>query len=115
MRVAVAADGSEVAEHFGRCEGYLMAEINDGQMGETKHVANPGHEPGRLPALLRFLGVERVVVGGTGQRAISQFEDCGITAIAGVQGSAESALARLAAGTLEAGESTCRHETDTHA
>ena len=112
MKVAVAADGSEVANHFGRCEGYLIAEINDGQIGETEHIPNPGHEPGRLPALLSSLGVQCIVAGGMGQRAMSLFEDYGIEAIAGVQGSTASALARLAAGTLEGGESTCRHDSE---
>ena len=110
MRVAVAAGGSEVAGHFGRCEGYLIAEIDDGQIGETEYVANPGHEPGRLPALLSSLGVECIVAGGMGQMAMSLFENYGIAAIAGVQGSTASALAGLAEGTLEAGESTCQHK-----
>lgn len=109
MKVAIAADGTEVAAHFGRCEGYVIAEIDDGQVREQQRVANPGHEPGRLPALLHSLGVEQIVAGGMGPRAVALFDNCGIAQITGVRGPVGDALAKLANGTLEGGESACHH------
>lgn len=109
MKVAIAADGTEVAPHFGRCEGYVIAEIGDGTVGERERITNPGHEPGRLPALLHDHGVECIVAGGMGPRAIGLFDAYGIAQVTGVQGSIEAALEKLADGSLEAGESACHH------
>ena len=109
MKVAVATDGPEVAAHFGRCEGYIIADVDDGQVGETEYVANPGHEPGRLPAMLNGMGVQCILAGGMGNRAVVLLDEYGIKAISGVQGSVETALAQLAEGTLQDGESTCLH------
>ena len=109
MKAAVAVDGTEVAPHFGRCEAYVVADLDDGQVGPVERVESPGHEPGRLPAMLNELGVKIVVAGGMGPRAIGFFQEYGIDVIAGVTGPAEAALALLARGELEGGFSTCSH------
>lgn len=109
MKVAIAADGTEVAPHFGRCEGYVIAEIGDGEVRGHERIANPGHEPGRLPALLHHHGVECIVAGGMGPRAVGVFDAYGIAHIAGVRGPIEETLQKLADGSLEAGESACHH------
>ena len=109
MKVAIAVDRADVAPHFGRCEGYVLADIGDGEMGEPERIANPGHEPGQLPAMLHDLGVECIVAGGMGPRAIELFERYGIAQITGVQGPVDETLARLADGTLEGGQSACHH------
>jgi predicted Fe-Mo cluster-binding NifX family protein len=109
MKFAIAVDGPMVAPHFGRCEGYVLAEIDDGEIRSQERIDNPGHEPGRLPAMLHGYGVECIVAGGMGPRAIGLFETYGIAQVTGVQGSAEETLARLADGSLEGGESACHH------
>ncbi len=109
MKVAIAADGTEVAAHFGRCEGYVIADIEDGQVVEQERITNPGHEPGRLPALLWGHGVECIVAGGMGPRAIGLFDAYGIAQITGVRGSIDATLEKLADDSLEAGESACHH------
>jgi predicted Fe-Mo cluster-binding NifX family protein len=109
MKVAIAVDGSAVAPHFGRCEGYVVADIDEGEVAAQERLANPGHEPGRLPAMLRDLGVECIVAGGMGPRAVALFESYGIGQVTGVEGTVEETLARLADGSLESGESACHH------
>ncbi len=109
MRIAIAVNGAEVAAHFGRCEGYVVADIDDGKVGAQERIENPGHEPGRLPAMLHDLGVECIVAGGMGPRAIALFESYSIDQVTGVQGTVEETLARLTDGSLEAGESACHH------
>lgn len=109
MKVAIAVEGQRVAPHFGRCQGYLIADVTDGRVGAQRHVPNPGHEPGVLPALLWELGVGCVIAGGMGPRARQMFDQYGISTIVGVVGTAHEALSQFASGTLKEGESLCDH------
>jgi predicted Fe-Mo cluster-binding NifX family protein len=109
MKVAIATDGTEVAAHFGRCEAYTVAEIEDGQIVAREVVANPGHEPGFLPGYLAKRGVTCIVAGGMGPRAVMLFEERQIQAITGVTGPVEDTLGALLRGELEGGESLCEH------
>lgn len=109
MKVAIAVEGQQVAPHFGRCQGYLIADVANGRIGTQQHVRNPGHEPGVLPAMLRDLGVGCVIAGGMGPRARQMFDHYGICTIVGVTGTAHEALSQFANGTLIEGESLCDH------
>ena len=109
MKVAVATDGTQVASHFGRCEKYVIAELDDGAVTAEETVPNPGHEPGLLPRMLNQMGVGTIVAGGMGPRAVALFEQFGIAVIAGVSGPVAETLEQLAAGELTPGESTCEH------
>lgn len=109
MRIAVACDGDKISPHFGRCERFLIAEIEGEQVQVSEWMANPGHEPGLLPRLMAERKVECVLAGGAGPRAIGMFEEAGIHFIAGVSGDPAEALVALACGTLQPGESACEH------
>jgi predicted Fe-Mo cluster-binding NifX family protein len=111
-RVAVATDGTSVAQHFGRCESYTLCDVVDGKILRTQVVASPGHEPGRLPAMLQGYEVDCVVAGGMGPRASGLFAAAGIATIGGVQGPVADVLAGFAGGSLTAGESLCEHEVE---
>jgi len=109
MKLALATDGTEVAAHFGRCEKYVIAELDDGAVTAQETMASPGHEPGQLPRMLNELAVDAIVAGGMGPRAQLFFDQFGIQVITGVSGPVADVLAQLAAGELKAGESTCEH------
>jgi len=107
MRVAVAVDGTDVAWHLGHCEGYLIADVADGQVVEPRRVERPNTQTCGTPALLRAHGVECVVAGGVGYKAAQRCADAGIGVVTGVEGDAIEALARLAAGTITPGDNRC--------
>jgi predicted Fe-Mo cluster-binding NifX family protein len=109
MRVAISTDGNMVAAHFGRCEAYTLADIEEAKVVKSEIIANPGHEPGFLPGYLAERGVECIVAGGMGPRAHGLFAEQGIQTIVGVSGKVTDALEALARGELESGESTCDH------
>jgi predicted Fe-Mo cluster-binding NifX family protein len=109
MRVAISTDGEMVAAHFGRCEGYTIADIADGTVTSTERIDNPGHEPGFLPSYLADRGVECIVAGGMGPRAHGLFAERRIQTVVGVTGRVADALSALARGDLKGGESTCDH------
>jgi predicted Fe-Mo cluster-binding NifX family protein len=109
MRVAVSTDGDMVAAHFGRCEAYTLADIEEAKVVKSETIANPGHEPGFLPGYLAERGVNCIVAGGMGPRAHGLFAEKQIETIVGVSGSVAAALEALARGELKGGESTCDH------
>lgn len=107
--VAVACDNNEVSPHFGRCERYLIARVDGPDVQLVKWLQNPGHAPGVLPALMQQEGVQCVICGGAGPRAVGLLAQAGIDLIPGVSGDPLIALQALAHGTLHAGESMCEH------
>lgn len=109
MKIAIACDGTDVSPHFGRCEKYLMAEVNGMDIKLLDWLANPGHEPGALPRLMQEVGVNVVLAGGAGPRAQQLLSASGIDLITGVTGDSLQALQAFAQGTLEPGDSACEH------
>lgn len=98
--VAVATDGDQVAVHFGRCQLYTLAEVNEGAVKQQEVLTNPGHTPGFLPNYLAEHGVQCIIAGGMGPRAIGLFNEKGIDVMIGVQGSVAEVLRSYAEGTL---------------
>jgi predicted Fe-Mo cluster-binding NifX family protein len=113
-KIALATDGLEVAQHFGRCPAYTLVEINDHKVGIKMEIPNPGHEPGFLP---RFLGEKRVscvIAGGMGPKAQDLFAEQGISTITGITGFVEDVIESYLSGNLIEGESFCEHGQEGH-
>jgi predicted Fe-Mo cluster-binding NifX family protein len=109
MKVAVACNGTEVSPHFGRCQRYLIADLQGAEITLVEWLESPGHEPGVLPELMRQKGVELVLAGGAGPRAQGLFVAAGIEFMAGAAGEAVEVLQAVAQGTFVPGESACAH------
>ncbi|MEW6399815.1 MAG: NifB/NifX family molybdenum-iron cluster-binding protein [Bacillota bacterium] len=109
MRIAVASEGSVVAQHFGRCPEYTIFEVRDGTVAGKTVIPNPGHQPGFLPVYLGDMGVSCIIAGGMGPRAQGLFERRGIRAVVGVEGPVDGAVSAFLRGDLVPGESFCDH------
>ena len=110
MKFAVAADGDEVAPHFGRCEYYELVDVEEGEAVKRECLLSPGHgQPGELPRLMQQHQVDCVVCGGAGPRAQSVFGELGIDFMLGVSGPLDEVISGRAAGELETGEDGCLH------
>ncbi|MBN1384842.1 MAG: NifB/NifX family molybdenum-iron cluster-binding protein [Elusimicrobia bacterium] len=107
MKVAISTDGDFVSEHFGRCPSFTIAEIEGKEVKNKDVIENPGHHPGFLPEFLKKQGVECIIAGGMGQRAVGLFDDAGIKTIMGVSGKIDDILKQILKGTLKGGESLC--------
>jgi len=107
MRVAISTDGNYVAAHFGRCPSYTIVGIEDNKVVDTQVVDNPGHTPGAIPQFLHQKGVEAIVAGGMGTRAINFFREFEIQTIMGIGGAIDDVIKKILDGTLEGGESLC--------
>ncbi len=107
MKVAISTDNENVAEHFGRCPQFTIAEIENGKVVKKEVIENPGHATGSLPRFFKEKKVSAVIAGGAGFRAQQFFEEFGIKLVVGVSGRVDDALQALAKGKLEGGEGSC--------
>ncbi len=107
MKVAVSTDSGNVAEHFGRCPQFTIAEIENGKVVKKEVIENPGHTTGSLPRFFNEKEVSVVIAGGAGFRAQQFFEEFGIRLVVGISGSVDNALQALSEGKLESGKGSC--------
>ena len=80
---SIAPGGPDAAPnaHFGRCQFYTLARVEDGKIGEVNIQPNPMHQggdcAGPVQALLR-LGVGALLAGGMGMRPLRALQEAGI-------------------------------------
>ncbi|QWU14086.1 Predicted Fe-Mo cluster-binding protein, NifX family [Paenibacillus sophorae] len=103
MKVAVgSSDGFTVNEHFGRCNRFLIYEVDDEGLylqSGSREIGNPassqGHEQSRLEAVAEALAdCSYVLVSQIGHGATAVLNNVGITALA-VEAPIDKALNRL--------------------
>jgi predicted Fe-Mo cluster-binding NifX family protein len=109
MKVAIAKDGEFVSEHFGHCQEYRLYTVDDGKITLQEDLVSPGHEPGRLPALLAEHKVTHVIAGGMGPKAIDLFCAHNIEVFIGIGGPVDEVIQGFLAGTITPGQSSCHH------
>lgn len=108
MRVAISTDGDYVSAHFGRCPQFTIVDIEEDKVKDKEVLDNPGHHPGFLPQFLQKKGVDAIVAGGMGQRAVGLFAEVGIEIVVGISGRIDEVIKQLTEGTLKGGESLCK-------
>jgi predicted Fe-Mo cluster-binding NifX family protein len=102
----------EVSAHFGRCPFYVLAETEDGKVTGSRVVANPhfgAHQPGVMPRFINGLGVDVIIAGGMGPRAIDMFHGFGIDVATGALGVVEKVLQAYLNGEHR-GVVPCKHD-----
>ena len=111
MKIAVAAMGHTVAQHFGHCETFILYDTENGKIVREDPIPNPGHKPGFLPNFLGDRGVEVIIAGGMGGGAVEIFNERNIEVILGAEGDARKAVEMYAKGELKSTGSICHsHE-----
>jgi len=120
MRIAVtSADGEGldgmVSPHFGQCPYFTLVDIDDNVIGAVAVVANPHyttHSPGQVPSLVRSHNADMIVAGGMGRRAIGLFQELGIQAFTGAQGTVRQSLELALGGHLTDAAPCAGHDRD---
>jgi predicted Fe-Mo cluster-binding NifX family protein len=108
MRIAISADNragleAPISPHFGRCPYYVLADVEGDQITIVQTVENPyfsQHEPGAVPEFIRRQGVQVMLTGGMGHRAVDFFIRVGIQPVTGVSGTVQEAISRYLKGEL---------------
>ena len=108
MKVAISTENKYVSAHFGRCPHFTIVEIDGEKILGKETIDNPGHQPAFLPQFLSDLGVNCIIAGGMGRRAIALFSEKGIQTLVGISGPVDEVIDKLIQGTLEGGESLCK-------
>ena len=107
MKIAISTDKEMISAHFGRCPEFTIIEVDKNEILNRSILANPGHEPGLIPGMLKNEGVSCIIAGGMGQRAQMLFNESEIQVINGISGKVDSAIQELLKGTLEGGQNLC--------
>ena len=113
MKIAIPLTAGHLAAHFGHCEQFALVEADteSKKILSQNRVTPPPHEPGLLPRWLHEQGIQMVIAGGMGQRALNLFTQNGIVIHAGPAGDTpENLVQAFLNGTLTGGTPTCGHD-----
>lgn len=112
MKIAIPLADGKLSAHFGHCTQFALIEADPVERNilQREDVDAPPHEPGLLPRWLGERGVEVIIAGGMGRRALQLFAAQNIRVVVGAPaGSPEKLVADFLAGTLTEGENICDH------
>ncbi len=114
MKIAIATEGTEVSEHFGKCENFTMAEIVNSDVKDRVIVNTGGNQHGLLPAFLASHNVDVVIAGGMGEGAQQKLLSSGIKIISGVSGNIEETISAYLKGDLKSNGAGCSGHDHSH-
>jgi predicted Fe-Mo cluster-binding NifX family protein len=110
FRLAVPLAGDRLTNHFGHCERFAVLDVEGGSLKSKELLTPPPHEPGVLPRWLSEMGVNLIIAGGMGQRALDLFAQNNIKVITGAPNQTpEELLSQYLEGTLVTGANVCDH------
>ena len=112
MKIAIPVVDGQLCMHFGHCAHFAMVDVNDStrEIGTTRLLNPPPHEPGVLPRWLHEQGATVILAGGMGSRAQQLFAQNGIQVVVGCPAEPPEALvAAFLSGTLVTGTNSCDH------
>ena len=117
MKIAIPIENGRLNSHFGGSRQFAIVEVdpNTKALLRTETLPAPEHVPGAFPRWLQSLGVELVIVGGIGQRALAIFAQHGIKVVAGVSDQpVEALVAAYLNGQLTGKPEGCAHHGQDH-
>jgi len=111
-RYAVPMVNGQLSMHFGHAAQFAILDYDETTQSIIKNELQtpPPHEPGVLPAWLHELGVNIIISGGMGQRAVMLFQQNEITVVTGAMGGTpQDVVLAHAKGDLTTGDNICDH------
>lgn len=95
---------SSISPHFGRCPFYIFVDLDgDNQVTNVSSIPNAHakkHAPGQLPEYIKAQGVDVMISGGMGGRAMDFFHQFEIDVATGASGTVEESLKKYLSGKL---------------
>lgn len=109
-RIAIPTENGILCSHFGHCEAFYIADIEDNKIVNSSFVTPPAHEPGLYPAWIKEQGVNEVICGGMGEKAKELFAQQNISLYIGVDTKKpEELVYDLLNNRLKMGQNSCNH------
>lgn len=110
VKIAIPLAEGMLCNHFGHCEQFALIDLQGKNIVQKVMVTPPPHEPGLLPRWLSEKGVNVIIAGGMGQRALQLFQERGIQVLTGAPSlPPEELVAQYVNQTLITGENVCDH------
>lgn len=112
MKIAIPVANGILCPHFGHCENFAIIDADNEKKSilKTELVEPPPHEPGLLPKWLAEMGVQLVIAGGMGGRALELFAAAKIQVVVGAEiDSPENIITKYFNETLKTGANRCEH------
>jgi predicted Fe-Mo cluster-binding NifX family protein len=121
MKLAISIDtnealNSQTAHHFGRCPYFALVELEGRNVKYLDIIDNPfyeSHQPGQVPEFIKGKGVQVMISGGMGRKALDFFKGYEIDVKTGATGSLQEVINAFIAGDLQEG-SSCAHSNAHH-
>lgn len=111
-KIAVPTKGGMVDEHFGHCESFTIATVDEAKTITARESFTPppqcGCKSDLIPTLLS-MGVSVLVAGNMGEGAVMRLRQSGIQVFRGACGPVDEALAAYLAGNLTDRDELCQH------
>ena len=117
MKVAVTYENGMVFQHLGKCQNFLVLNIENNEIKERNLLSSGGNGHGALAQLLKQKAVDVLICGGIGQGARNALKGAQIQVIAGVTGNADVAVDAYLNGSLKddpRGACNHHHEGEHH-
>lgn len=110
MKIAIPLAEGKLAMHFGHSKEFAIIEVNGSEIKNKETLEPPPHEPGVLPKWLNDQGVNVVIAGGMGGRALQLFAQQGIKVLTGASAlPPEELVTQYMENTLQTGSNVCDH------
>ena len=110
LKIAIPVAEGRLTAHFGHAAEFAIMHVENEKVREKELLTPPPHEPGVLPKWLQELGVDVIIAGGMGQRALGLFGENGIKVVTGAPNlSPEDLVHQYVSNTLVTGNNVCDH------
>lgn len=110
LKFAVPTMNEQLTAHFGHCEKFAIVLVEDNKVIHEEFITPPVHQPGVYPKFLADQGVDMIIAGGMGQRALDLFSENNIEVYMGVNvGAPKKLVEDYLANQLETGKNLCDH------
>lgn len=109
-RIAVTAEGSEIFQHFGKCQSFALFDVKGDEILSKDQLNAEENGHSALAGMLHDHLVDVLICGGIGQGAKDALASFGIELVAGASGNIASAVKSYLQGTLKHNaDFTCAH------
>lgn len=113
MKIAITYEHEQVFQHFGKCPGFMMIELEDGSVLTQEYLDANGNGHSALVTFLQQQKIDILVCGGIGQGARDALKQANIELISGAKGHIDIIINKLTKGTLVDDPSgMCNHHHD---
>jgi predicted Fe-Mo cluster-binding NifX family protein len=116
MKIALPHEYGHVNQHFGRSREFAVIEADGEKILSQKIISAESlqHNHEGLAGLMQKEGIDVVIVGGIGARALAPLKENGLEVITGASGKIAEVVGRYLRGELVSSTAVCSHHHGDH-